>query len=413
MTDKDQHGGEVQMMNKAQEGHVRHGNGEREMSDQLKIKRKKVKEFINQMSPKGLWQLIQSLNDKQKEGIREIGFRGFLHLQADIILEKMVVWLVRNFDMCSCSVPLANGRMRVTEHDVHVTLGLPTGPFEVVELENEIYTTVEFKSLLNRWKQQWPECHSIPKGGEIIDMIQVDGAKDFRRKFVIFVVSTCLRGKKKWRSQLHDTKCLCYLDRVVFKLRGWTNDGIKDRVRQESITGFGRGYLEDTLDKTSMTDEEEQVNEKEHHSKGVEDEGKAEDQTRISKVKALFRDGRTVIDLIITSSRWLAEVIIKLEELIPGARSSLKSIRKIAAESVSDALIRDTPKRSKSRTPVLLQDSYESEGFLMQIDAIEKHFAGSQDKVHDFPQFAIPSFNLGVSQEEKEPLPKGVVVVDS
>ena len=41
-------------MNNVQEGHVRFVNGEHEMSDKLKIKRKKVKEFINQMSPKGL-----------------------------------------------------------------------------------------------------------------------------------------------------------------------------------------------------------------------------------------------------------------------------------------------------------------------------------------------------------------------
>ncbi|KAJ8422307.1 hypothetical protein Cgig2_014532 [Carnegiea gigantea] len=68
MMDKNQHGGVVQM-NKAQEGHVRPGNGEPEMLDQLKIKRKKIKEFINQMSPNRLRQLIQNLNDKQKEGI--------------------------------------------------------------------------------------------------------------------------------------------------------------------------------------------------------------------------------------------------------------------------------------------------------------------------------------------------------
>ena len=48
---------------------------------------------------------------------------------------------------------------------------------------------------------------------------------------------------------------------------------------------FERGYFHDVLDKTSITGEDEQVNEKEHHNKGVEDEGKAEDQTTISKVK--------------------------------------------------------------------------------------------------------------------------------
>ncbi|KAJ8442718.1 LOW QUALITY PROTEIN: hypothetical protein Cgig2_011638 [Carnegiea gigantea] len=251
----------------------------------------------------------------------------------------MAVWLVRNFDTYSCSLPVANGRMRVTEHDVHVTLGLPTSPFEVVESENEIDATVEFRSLLNRWKQQWPECHGIPECGELINMIQ--SQIEVRTSEEI-----CnLRGvyMSSWE------KKLCYYDRVVFKLRsvprqlltliGWTNDEIKDRG----------GYLKDTLDKTSMTNEEEEGNEKEYHSKGVEDEGKPEDQTGISVVKAFFGDGQAVINLIITSSRGLAEVITELEELIPGARNPLKRVRKVAAESVSDALVGDTPKRSKSK----------------------------------------------------------------
>jgi len=54
MTDKEQHGDDVQIMNKTQEGHIRPENGEHEVLDQPKILQKKVKEFINQMSPKGL-----------------------------------------------------------------------------------------------------------------------------------------------------------------------------------------------------------------------------------------------------------------------------------------------------------------------------------------------------------------------
>lgn len=72
-----------------------------------------------------------------------------MHLQADIIPKKMAVWLVRSFNTRSCSLLIANGRARVTEYDIHVMLGFPTGPLEVVEPENEINVTIEFKSLLN------------------------------------------------------------------------------------------------------------------------------------------------------------------------------------------------------------------------------------------------------------------------
>ncbi|KAJ8421748.1 hypothetical protein Cgig2_028803 [Carnegiea gigantea] len=98
-------------------------------------KKSKSKEFNNQMSPKGLKQLIKKLNDKQKEAVKEIGFGGFLYLQVDMISGKLAVWLVRNFDTCSCSLPLTHGRLRITEHDVYMTLALPKGPREADEAQ--------------------------------------------------------------------------------------------------------------------------------------------------------------------------------------------------------------------------------------------------------------------------------------
>ncbi|KAJ8442142.1 hypothetical protein Cgig2_011332 [Carnegiea gigantea] len=186
-------------------------------------------------------------------------------------------------------------------------------------------------------------------------------------------------------------------------LRRWTNDEIKSRVGQEFKIRFSRGYLQDTLDMTIITNEEEEANEEEHHNKSVKAESKVEDKTRASKVKAHFSDGKAAIDLIITNSqgyqnrtgpvgstgsagnrtivwsssgnlansRILAEVMTELEKLLPGAHALLKSVRKVVAKSTNDALIRDTSKKPRSKTLVLSQDLYESKGFLMEIDAIE------------------------------------------
>lgn len=68
-------------------------------------------------------------------------------------------------------------------------------------------------------------------------------------------------------------------------LKGWTNSEIKSRVAQEFVIGFGRGYLEDTLDKMTITNKEEEVNEEDHRSKNDEDEIKAEDEIGVSKLK--------------------------------------------------------------------------------------------------------------------------------
>ncbi|KAJ8423852.1 hypothetical protein Cgig2_024098 [Carnegiea gigantea] len=187
-----------------------------------------------------------------------------------MILGKLALWLLQNFDTCSYSLPLAHGRMRVTEHDVHMTLCLLKGPLEV-------------------------DAASVP---------------DIKR---------------------------------------WINGEIKYRARQEFLIGFGRGYFEDTLDKMTITDKEKEVNEEKLRGKNDEDEAKAKDEIGVSKLK-------------------------------------------------------------KAGT---LTGPYHWEGFLMEIDAIEKHFVGSRDMVDDFPKFTPPSFTLGVSQEEKETLPEGVVIADS
>ncbi|KAJ8430652.1 hypothetical protein Cgig2_000643 [Carnegiea gigantea] len=263
----------------------------------------------------------------------------------------------------------------VIEHDVQVTLGLPKGPLEVVEPKNESNVNFKFASLLNRWKQQWPKRDSISNCGEVIEVMrgQVDWGEDFIRNFIVLVVSTCVHGKQRGEviylimNMLVDLSKLCYLNRVVFKL-----------------------------------------------SKNDKDETKPEDEIRVSKRKSgSFHDGKAAADSIITNSRLLTEVIIELEEFIPRARTPLKRVRKVAAESMSDALISDRTNKSRSRSPVLSQDSYESKGFFIEIDAIGKHFVGSQDTMHDFLKFTSPNLILRVSQNKKEALPKGVVILDS
>ncbi|KAJ8423197.1 LOW QUALITY PROTEIN: hypothetical protein Cgig2_019239 [Carnegiea gigantea] len=147
---------------------------------------------------------------------------------------------------------------------------------------------------------------------------------------------------------IHDeSACLCYLDHVVFNLRfgprqfptlrGWTNDEIK--LERGSNSKLDLGYIDDALDKTTIANEEEEVNEEEHRNK----------------------------------------VMTKLEEFLPSTCTLLKRVRKEVTESMSHVLIRATPKKSKSRSSVLLQDWYESEGLFGKIDMIEKHFVGSLD----------------------------------
>ena len=121
--------------------------------------------------------------------------------------------------------------------------------------------------------------------------------------------------------------------------------------------------------------------------------------------QALLEDAKKASNEIITNTRVLAGVITELEKLVPEAHASLKRVRTIAVQTTTDALFAETtlPGKSKSTKPVLSPDPYESEDFLLAVEAIEKQFLTAQKSKHHFPQFTPPSFSLGLSQEENEP----------
>ena len=69
----------------------------------------------------------------------------------------------------------------------------------MTEAKSETNSSTEFKTLLKRWKEQWPDRDSVPKSGEMVEMIcnQVDGGEEFKRNFIVFVVSTCISRNQR------------------------------------------------------------------------------------------------------------------------------------------------------------------------------------------------------------------------
>ncbi|KAJ8446116.1 hypothetical protein Cgig2_000913 [Carnegiea gigantea] len=253
---------------------------------------------------------------ENEKAIKEISLGHFLNLQDDIILRNLVVWLVHNFDTCSLSLLLTYSKMRMTEEDVQMTLGIPKGPLKVIKVENETNGSVEFKSLLKHWKEQWPDC-------DISLSLEGGLQKKFHKIHHIHMSSRCV-----------------ILIVLVFKLRSLSILGI-ERVDQQGNKIWDRigirSDLKDSLDKTTVTDEKEEVDEKKRRNRSVEAE---------------------------------------TNELLLGACTSLKRVRKFENQRVMCSSGRCLASR-RIRNPVLSPDSYESEGFLIEIDVIEKQFVSS------------------------------------
>jgi len=58
--------------------------------------------------------------------------------------------------------------MRVTEEDVYLALGLPKGLVQVIKAQNQSDGNIEFQTLVNSWKEQWPYRDTPPNCGELM-----------------------------------------------------------------------------------------------------------------------------------------------------------------------------------------------------------------------------------------------------
>jgi len=107
----------------------------------------------------------------------------------------------------------------------------------------------------------------------------------------------------------------------------------------------------------------------------------------VSFDQTLLKDAKKASNGIIINSRVLAGVMMELEKLVPEAHVSLRRVRTIVVQTKTNALFAEITLSGKSRstTPVLSPDSYESKGFLLAVEAIEKKFLSAQKSKRDFP----------------------------
>ncbi|VFQ83920.1 unnamed protein product [Cuscuta campestris] len=211
---------------------------------------------------------------------------------------KLSKWLVQNFDPDSCSLNILNERVRITEKDVHLTLGLPTGPFDVLEAQNKPTDPEDYKTLVLKWRDEWGLQRDFPHTNAMPDRIlgMAGSSEGFKLNFMVFFISTCISGntntfansrvlrslvnlsnvnKLNWckytlTSLINSTiqwkrksnpyftgpvlfLIMFYVDRVVFRMRvvprtfptmlGWTSQKLKEREGLERESGgFGREF---------------------------------------------------------------------------------------------------------------------------------------------------------------------------
>ncbi|KAL8536634.1 hypothetical protein ACS0TY_011997 [Phlomoides rotata] len=103
--------------------------------------------------PRGLFELIQNFNQKQKDDIESVGFGGLLHLKLNKTSNQcMLKWLVDNFNFSSRMLQLDGLRgFAVTPDDVYDVFMLPRNPGVPVLS----YVKTDQSPILDRFKSDY------------------------------------------------------------------------------------------------------------------------------------------------------------------------------------------------------------------------------------------------------------------
>ncbi|KAJ8432985.1 LOW QUALITY PROTEIN: hypothetical protein Cgig2_022629 [Carnegiea gigantea] len=147
--------------------------------------------------PWGFLNVVERLDHDQWTAIMPTGFGGMLAVRTRLIPKRLARWLLESYDSWETSLKLPNGKVLIYEEDVHATLGLPVGPFEVREAKT-LDNDTEYATFLEHWRQRPPvgsmEYGIIQRGGH--------GAK-FIVDFIIYAISTCIIANANGTCHFH------------------------------------------------------------------------------------------------------------------------------------------------------------------------------------------------------------------
>ncbi|KAL9228017.1 hypothetical protein vseg_003640 [Gypsophila vaccaria] len=153
--------------------------------------------FTTKCRPRGLVELINHLNPKQMEAVRQIGFGGLLHVKVTHMPQRILPWLIDAFcDRSHMFRISATKEFLLSKDDVHDFFGLPRG-------HKKLHFVATGKSKLSsqrNLKRVWRRKFGIVGTKEAIPLSKVlakllnskDSGVVFKRLFVLYTMSSFL-----------------------------------------------------------------------------------------------------------------------------------------------------------------------------------------------------------------------------
>ncbi|CAI9104609.1 OLC1v1003315C1 [Oldenlandia corymbosa var. corymbosa] len=192
-----------------------------------------VKKFETRMTPNHLFQLITEINKPtdltkepdavdyrqlQRQAIRDMGFGALLDLKIKDIPTALCNFLASNFQTGARQVPLnGNNVLDIKQEDVVAVLDLPCGLKPVQEFKQNDPAITDHAEMVDAFKKRMGYSNKfLPTRSTAAQLIasRKDFGDDFKRDFLVFVVSTFLHGNTTSRITMNILKSLVNINEV-------------------------------------------------------------------------------------------------------------------------------------------------------------------------------------------------------
>nr|GLL33432.1 uncharacterized protein LOC109155335 [Ipomoea trifida] len=141
-------------------------------------------------SIKVLYNVIKSLNGRQRRAVRDIGFGGLLSLDIKETPLRLGRWLLTNYNPVDRVLNLENGNaIHITSEDVADVFGFPMGSIPMVKRRKR-----DLGPMLVEWRENLgkPDGNISPKNVCDAMLEQRDGGEWFKRHFSVIVATTLI-----------------------------------------------------------------------------------------------------------------------------------------------------------------------------------------------------------------------------
>ncbi|KAL4564247.1 hypothetical protein LXL04_028304 [Taraxacum kok-saghyz] len=143
-------------------------------------------------SPKTMYAVLKTLNEEQKESVREMGFAAILDMKLSCNLSRLGHYIVEVLDDQALVIRSGKGDISLTEEVVKDMLGVPDGEHDIETIEPLVATD----PIVNAWRKQFPS--SCITKAQLVAKIKEsnNGGSIFKLNFITLFVNCICKSYK-------------------------------------------------------------------------------------------------------------------------------------------------------------------------------------------------------------------------